>query len=185
MAFVESTMLPLGTQAPFFELLNVQDGKLFSLSEIINDVPTVLLFTCNHCPYVLHINAGLVALANEYMPQGVNFIAISSNDVTRYPQDAPELMRELAIQEKFPFPYLYDATQAVAQAYDAACTPDFYLFDNTLRLVYRGQMDGSRPNNGKPVTGSDLRDALDATLAGLPCSEIQRPSGGCGIKWFV
>jgi peroxiredoxin len=184
MAFVESTMLPLGTQAPYFDLLNVQDGKQFSLSEILTDMPTVIVFSCNHCPYVLHINAGLVALANEYMQKGVNFIVISSNDVIRYPQDSPELMHELAIAENYPFPYLYDATQAVAQAYDAACTPDFYVFDNNLRLVYRGQMDGSRPGNGKPVTGSDLRDALDATLEGLPCADLQRPSGGCGIKWL-
>jgi peroxiredoxin len=184
MAFVESAMLPLGTQAPYFELLNVQNNQTFSLSEINTETPTVIIFSCNHCPYVLHINAGLVALANEYMAKGVNFVVISSNDISRYPQDAPDLMRALALRENYPFPYLYDATQSVARAYDAACTPDFYLFDTSLRLVYRGQMDGSRPNNGKPVTGEDLRAALDATLDGLPCTDAQRPSGGCGIKWI-
>lgn len=185
MAFTESTMLPLGTIAPDFDLLDTVSGRNISLSAIQSDKATVVMFTCNHCPYVLHINQGLVAFANEYIAKGVSFVAISSNDVERYPQDAPDLMQKLAETEQYPFPYLYDDTQAVAKAYDAACTPDFYVFDGDLRLVYRGQMDDSRPSNGKPVTAADLRNALDATLAGAPCAELQRPSGGCGIKWRV
>ena len=184
MAFTESTMLPLGTIAPDFDLLDTVSGKNISLSALRSDKATVIVFSCNHCPYVLHINQGLVALANEYTAKGVQFVAISSNDASRYPQDAPDLMRTLALTEKYSFPYLYDPSQVVARAYDAACTPDFYVFDGGLRLVYRGQMDDSRPNNGKLVTGQDLRNALDATLSGAPCADLQRPSGGCGIKWL-
>ena len=143
------------------------------------------MFICNHCPFVKHVNQGIVSLANDYQDQGVSFIAISSNDVENYPQDGPELMKENALREGFPFPYLYDESQEVAKAYDAACTPDFYIFDQGLELVYRGQLDDSRPGNGLPVTGKDMREALDALLVGKPALEVQKPSIGCNIKWKV
>ena len=183
MSYTLSTMLPLGTIAPDFTLPDTVSGKDLSLSDIASDKATVIMFSCNHCPYVLHINEGLVELANEYQAVGVKFVAISSNDVDNYPQDSPELMKKLAEEVGYPFPYLYDATQKIAKAYDAACTPDFYVFNKDLRLVYRGQIDGSRPGSGKPVTGEDLRGALDAVLMGRPVAELQRPSGGCNIKW--
>ena len=183
MAFTESTMLPLGTKAPNFILLDTVSGKKLRLNALKSDKATVVMFLCNHCPYVVHVNAGIVALAKDYQPKGVNFIAISSNDVENYPADAPHLMTELAHQVGYTFPYLYDATQEVAKAYDAACTPDFYIFDGKMRLVYRGRIDGSRPKNDLPVTGEDLRRALDAVLNGLPVAEKQYPSGGCNIKW--
>lgn len=141
------------------------------------------MFICNHCPYVKHVNPELVRLANDYIQQGVNFIAISSNDVASHPEDAPDKMKELAAKEKFPFPYLYDETQDVAKAYDAACTPDFYIFDSNLKLVYRGQLDDSRPSNNVPLSGKDMRHALDNILAGQPVSPYQRPGIGCNIKW--
>jgi len=183
MSYTLSTMLPLGTIAPDFTLPDTVSGKDLSLSDIASDKATVIMFSCNHCPYVLHINEGLVELANEYQAVGVKFVAISSNDVDNYPQDSPELMKKLAEDVGYPFPYLYDATQKIAKAYDAACTPDFYVFNKDLRLVYRGQIDGSRPGSGKPVTGEDLRGALDAVLMGRPVVDLQRPSGGCNIKW--
>lgn len=183
MAFTESKMIELGTKAPDFKLPDTVSGKKLSFSDIRSDKATVVMFTCNHCPYVLHVNPELVRLAKDYQEKGVSFVAISSNDVDRYPDDSPEKMTELAKEVGYPFPYLYDETQEVAKAYDAACTPDFYVFDGDDKLAYRGRLDESRPNSGKPLTGKDLRAALDAVLAGKPVPEPQYPSGGCGIKW--
>ena len=183
MAFAESTMLPLGTKAPQFKLLDTVSGQTLSLDDMKSDKATVIMFLCNHCPYVLHVNAGIVALAKDYQAKGVRFIGINSNDAEKYPADAPDLMTELARNEGYTFPYLYDETQEVAKAYDAACTPDFYVFDGDMRLTYRGRIDGSRPKNDLPVTGVDLRAALDAILRGELVAENQYPSGGCNIKW--
>jgi peroxiredoxin len=183
MAAVPSNMLPLGTIAPEFELLDVVSGEQRRLSSLQSHKATVILFICNHCPYVKHVNKGLVKLANDYQSRGVAFVAISSNDVAAYPEDAPERMKEVAAEQGYSFPYLYDEDQSVAKAYQAACTPDFYVFDGDIKLVYRGQMDGSRPRNDVPVTGEDVRAALDAVLAGEPVAEEQRPSIGCNIKW--
>lgn len=183
MAFTESKMIELGTKAPDFKLPDTVSGEKLSFSNIRSDKATVVMFTCNHCPYVLHVNPELVRLAKDYQEKGVSFVAISSNDVDRYPDDSPEKMTELAKEVGYPFPYLYDETQEVAKAYDAACTPDFYVFDGHDKLAYRGRLDESRPNSGKPLTGKDLRAALDAVLAGKPVPEPQYPSGGCGIKW--
>lgn len=141
------------------------------------------MFICNHCPFVMHVNEALVTIANHYMDLGINFIAISSNDTTSYPQDSPEHMKIHAKEQHYPFPYLYDETQEVAKAYDAACTPDIYVFDNDLKLVYRGQLDDSRPGNSIPVTGKDLRHALECLLNNTPNTNTQKPSIGCNIKW--
>lgn len=184
MALTESNMLPLGTEAPDFALLDTVSGKEVSLDQIKSDKATVVMFTCNHCPYVLHINEELVRLTKEYMEKGVAFVAISSNDVENYPQDSPEKMNVLAKEVGYPFPYLYDATQVVAKAYDAACTPDFYVFDAELKLRYRGRLCASRPNTDVPVTGEDLRAAIDALLEGQAVTEKQYPSAGCNIKWL-
>lgn len=178
-----STMLPLGTRAPAFRLPDVVSGKTCSLEQLRGDHGTVILFVCNHCPYVKHINVGLVRAAREYQPRGIAFVAISSNDAMKYPEDAPERMKETAEQLGYPFPYLYDETQEVARAYQAACTPDLYLFDRDLACVYRGQFDDARPRNDVPVTGRDLRTAMEALLAGRPISPDQKPSVGCNIKW--
>lgn len=183
MAFTESTMLELGTQAPEFELPDTVSGKNIKLSDIKSDKATVVMFLCNHCPYVIHVNPEIVRLAKEYQAKGVSFVGISSNDVENYPQDGPDKMKELAAEVGYTFPYLYDSTQEVARAYDAACTPDFYVFDGDMTLVYRGRLDGSRPKNDLPLTGADLRAALDAVLAGESVNEKQYPSGGCNIKW--
>ncbi len=184
MAYTESNMLPLGTKAPDFTLPDTLSDRMLSLREMASPHATVIMFLCNHCPYVLHVNPEIVRLVKEYGPLGVSFIGISSNDATAYPDDAPDKMKEHAHAVGYTFPYLYDESQAVARAYDAACTPDFYVFDGDLRLAYRGQMDPSRPKrNPVPPTGEDLRTALDAVLAGHPAPEIQRPSGGCNIKW--
>jgi peroxiredoxin len=183
MALTESNMLDLGVEAPDFALLDTITGKEISLEDIKSDKATVVMFTCNHCPYVIHINKELVQLATEYQAKGVAFVAISSNDVEKYPQDGPEKMKALAAAEGYPFPYLYDATQVVAKSYDAACTPDFYVFDGEMALRYRGRLCASRPNTDVPVTGEDLRAALDALLAGKPVSDKQYPSAGCNIKW--
>ncbi|NND77775.1 MAG: thioredoxin family protein [Flavobacteriales bacterium] len=183
MALTESTMLPLGTIAPSFELLDTISDKRLSLDELKSEKATVIMFICNHCPYVIHVNEGLVTLANDYIPKGVSFIAISSNDVEKYHVDSPENMKAHAKDEGYPFPYLYDETQEVARAYDAACTPDFYVFDSGMQLAYRGRLDESRPNSGIPVSGKELRNALDAVLSGDKVSELQIPSMGCNIKW--
>jgi len=176
-------MLPLGTSAPDFSLYDTVTGEELSLEQARGEKATVVMFICNHCPFVIHVNEALVALANTYQKEGVGFIAISSNDVENYPQDAPDLMKETAQKLGYPFPYLYDKTQEVARAYDAACTPDFYLFDRNLSLVYRGQLDDSRPGNGIPVSGADLSRAMDQLLGGKEISMDQKPSIGCNIKW--
>jgi peroxiredoxin len=177
-----STMIPLGTQSPSFSLPDTE-GKVVSLDDY-SDIPALLvMFLCNHCPFVKHILPHFVELAGEYESRGVGIVGISSNDVSHYPDDAPEKMAELSKTMGFPFPYLYDESQQVAKAYGAACTPDFYLFDREHRLVYRGQMDDSRPGNGRPVTGTDLRTAIDAVLDGRSVSDDQKPSVGCNIKW--
>ncbi|NRB62803.1 MAG: thioredoxin family protein [Saprospiraceae bacterium] len=183
MAFKESNMLALGTKAPDFSLPDTISGKTVSFSDIQSNKATVVMFLCNHCPYVIHVNPEIVTLTQDYQPQGVNFVGISSNDVERYPADSPEKMKVLAEEVGYTFPYLYDESQEVAKQYDAACTPDFYLFDGEGRLAYRGRLDESRPKNDKPLTGADLRTALDAILNGLPITDKQYPSGGCGIKW--
>lgn len=183
MARTPSNMIPLGTSAPDFSLLDTTSGKTVSLDDLKSDKATVIMFICNHCPFVKHVDEQLVALANDYMTKGVSFIAISSNDVENYPQDGPELMKEEAEKLGYPFPYLYDASQEVAKAYDAACTPDFYIFDGALKCAYRGQLDDSRPGNSKPVTGNDLRAALDDILRGQSVAAPQIPSLGCNIKW--
>ncbi len=187
MALTESNMLPIGTVAPEFILLDTASDKQLSIRNLCSDKATVIMFICNHCPYVIHVKNELVKLAYDYKPKGVSFIAISSNDIQKYPQDGPEAMKVFAKESGFTFPYLYDETQEVARAYDAACTPDFYIFDGQKHLKYRGRLDDSRPRveNPKPVTGSDLRGALNAILANQMVSEIQYPSMGCNIKWKV
>lgn len=183
MAYTESNMLPLGTTAPNFQLPDTVSGKNLSFNEIAGNAATVVIFSCNHCPYVIHINPELVRLANDYLPKGVGFVAISANDVEKYPADAPDKMKMLAQTVGYPFPYLYDESQAVARAYDAACTPDIYVFDGKRKLAYRGRLDDSRPNSGTPLTGRDLRAALEAILAGDAPATKQYPSAGCNIKW--
>jgi peroxiredoxin len=183
MALTPSNMVPLGMEAPAFILRDVVTDAEKSLEELKSSVATVLMFICNHCPYVKHVNEELVRLANDYQPKEVSFIAISSNDVEDYPEDSPEEMKIHARKLGYPFPYLYDETQAVARAYDAACTPDFYVFDGRMRLAYRGQLDDSRPGNQVPLTGKDIRAALDDLIKGLPVNEHQVPSVGCNIKW--
>ena len=177
-----STMLPLGTTAPEFSLMNV-DGRTLSLADVAGPRGTVVMFICNHCPFVKHVADQLAALGRDYLPQGIGVVAISSNDVATHPADSPEQMVRESEERGYPFPYLFDETQEVAKAYHAACTPDFYLFDADRRLAYRGQLDESRPDSGIPVTGADLRRAVDAVLAGTPVPEPQRPSIGCNIKW--
>jgi peroxiredoxin len=175
-------MLPLGTKAPDFSLVNV-DGRTVSLADLAGKKALVVIFLCNHCPYVKHVADALARLTSDYLSKGVAVVGINSNDVANYPADSPEQMVAEAELRGYQFPYLYDETQEVAQAYRAACTPDFYLFDGAQRLVYRGQFDASRPDSGIPVTGADLRAAIDAVLAGREPSAEQRPSVGCNIKW--
>jgi peroxiredoxin len=182
MVAVNSTMLPLGTQAPDFRLPD-PSGIIVSLADFERAPALLVVFMCNHCPYVKHIRAGLAKLARDYRPRDVVAVGINSNDVATYPADSPAKMAEEAASAGYVFPYLYDETQAVAKAYRAACTPDFYLFDQDQRLVYRGQFDDSRPGNGIPVTGKDLRAALDAVLAGKRVAPNQKASIGCNIKW--
>jgi len=176
-------MLPLGTVAPDFKLLDTQSDKRYALHDLKGKKGTLIMFICNHCPYVIHVNPMITEIARTYQKKGIALIAISSNDVLKYPQDAPDLMKKVAIKENYTFPYLYDETQAVAKAYDAACTPDFYLFDAHLYLVYRGQLDHSRPGNTIPLTGVDLKNALNHLLAHTAIPAIQKPSMGCNIKW--
>lgn len=184
MAYTLSNMIPLGTLAPDFTLPEPATGKDVRLSDIPAGKATVVMFLCNHCPYVLYINPEIVRIVEAYAPQGVSFVGINSNDAEAHPDDAPETMGAHAEAVGYTFPYLFDATQEVARQYDAACTPDFYIFDGERKLVYRGQLDESRPKrNPVPATGSDLRAALDAVLKGTPVAEVQRPSGGCNIKW--
>jgi len=182
MAVTPSTMLALGTEASRFSLPDT-NGRTVSLADFKGRPALLMMFICNHCPYVKHVRHELARLGRDYQAKGVAIVAISSNDAAEYPDDSPERMREEKQQAGYTFPYLYDASQEVARAYRAACTPDFYLFNADRRLVYRGQMDGSRPGNDVPVTGADLRAALDALLAGRAVSADQRPSMGCNIKW--
>ena len=183
MVAVNSTMLPLGTAAPDFQLPDT-NGKTVSLSHF-KGKPLVVMFICNHCPYVKVIRHGLAQLAKDYQQRGVAFVGINSNDALNYPADGPVEMVKEVRDVGYTFPYLFDETQAVAQSYRAACTPDFFVFDKQHRLVYRGQFDDSRPGNGMPVTGNDLRVALDAVLAGREPSANQKPSIGCNIKWMT
>ena len=183
MAATPSSMVPIGFKAPEFKLLDTVSNTQKSLNELKSDMATVIMFICNHCPFVKHVNDQLVKLAMDYQPKGISFIAISSNDADNYPEDSPEKMKEYAASLNYPFPYLYDKTQDVAKSYDAACTPDFYIFDKDKKCVYRGQLDDSRPGNGKPVTGLDIRNALDNILSGREVSKNQLPSIGCNIKW--
>ncbi len=183
MAMTPSNMLPLGTVAPNFHLIDTVSDTTIGLNEVKGIKGTMIMFICNHCPFVIHVNPEISKMAKEYQSQGIQFIAISSNDVVNYPQDGPDLMRQVAQREDYSFPYLYDATQEVAKAYDAACTPDFYLFDHDLQLRYRGQLDDSRPGNGISLSGSDLRHAMDALLNNTDINAIQKPSIGCNIKW--
>lgn len=178
-----STMLPLGTPAPDFSLLNV-DSKTVSLADFADAKALVVIFMCNHCPFVKHLAPALAEFGRECQAKGVAVVAISSNDVANYPDDSPEQMVHEAENRGYTFPYLYDEDQSVAQAYKAACTPDFYVFDSEKKLAYRGQFDASRPGNEVPVTGSDLRQAVDAVVAGQPVPEPQMPSIGCNIKWI-
>lgn len=182
MARTPSTMLELGTPAPDFSLPEPATGKFVSLGDF-RGRPLVVVFICNHCPYVLHIAAKLAEIAREFQQRDVEFVAINSNDVTNYPDDSPEKMPAMSEGYGFTFPYLYDESQEVAKAYRAACTPDFYLFDADHRLSYRGQFDDSRPRNDDPITGADLSDAIKALLAMMPPLEEQKPSLGCNIKW--
>lgn len=176
-------MMPLGTPAPDFCLPDTVSGKEVCLPEVRGEVATVVMFICNHCPFVKHIQDELVRLGQEYPARGVSLVAISSNDADQYPEDSPQNMKALAVSLGYAFPYLYDETQQVARRYDAACTPDIFVFDEALECAYRGQLDGSRPGNGIPVTGEDLRSALDALLIGQIVDPVQKPSVGCNIKW--
>lgn len=182
MALTPSTMLPLGTSAPDFKLPDT-DGKTVSLADFKGAPALLVAFICNHCPFVKHVCHELARLGKEYQGKGVAVVGISANDVTTHPDDSPTMMAREKAEVGYTFPYLYDESQQVAHAYKAACTPDFFVFDKDQKLVYRGQLDGSRPGNPVPVTGTDLRTALDAVLAGKPVSEEQRPSIGCNIKW--
>ncbi|MCC5830421.1 MAG: thioredoxin family protein [Phycisphaeraceae bacterium] len=182
MALTPSTMLPLGTEAPPFTLKDT-DGRQVSLDDFATSQALLVMFICNHCPFVKHIAPQLATLGKEYQAKGVGVVAINSNDVEKYPDDSPEKMAEEKKARGYTFPYLLDRTQEVAKAYGAACTPDFYLFDGDRKLVYRGQLDDSRPDSGIPVTGKDLRQAMDALLTGTPVPDEQKPSMGCNIKW--
>ena len=182
MALTPSTMLPLGTRAPVFSL-PATDGSVCSLQQFADSRLLLVMFICNHCPFVKHVQHELVRLAHDYQSSGVAFVAINSNDTIAYPADNMQAMRAEAAAVGYPFLYLLDESQQVARAYEAACTPDFFLYDSARRLVYRGQFDASRPKSDIPVTGSDLRAALDAVLAGQAPSATQKPSIGCNIKW--
>lgn len=183
MAMVESTMLSLGTQAPDFSLPDVVSGKTVTLDSFAEANALLVMFICQHCPFVKHVQAELARIGQDYRPKGLGIVAISANSVETHPQDAPEHLKAMAEQLGFNFPFCYDESQEVAKHYTAACTPDFFLFDGDRRLVYRGQLDDSRPSNGVPVTGQDLRAALDQVLAHEPVPEAQKPSVGCNIKW--
>ncbi len=183
MSLTPTKPIPLGFDAPEFSLPDVVNGKMISFKDIRGEKGTLVMFICNHCPYVIHVMDELIRLGNDYLPKGIGIVAISSNDVINYPQDHPEKMKELALSKSFPFLYLYDESQDVAKAYDAVCTPDFNLFDADGKCVYRGQIDGSRPGSDVPVNGKDMREALNLVLAGKQVPEVQIPSQGCNIKW--
>jgi len=178
-----SVMLPLGTMAPPFALRDVVSGKICSLDSFTGKSALLVMFICRHCPYVVHVEQEIAKIGHDYRNSNLGMVAISSNDSSRYPDDAPPRLKEMAMRLGFAFPFCVDDTQEVAKAYRAACTPDFYLFDSDRRLVYRGQLDESRPGNNKPVTGRDLRAAIDAVLAGNPVNSSQKASVGCSIKW--
>lgn len=183
MALKGSTMLPLGTPLPHFTLPDVRTNKVISPETFAEKEGLLVMFICRHCPYVIHVQEELGRLGRDYQHTRMGIVAISSNDVKNYPQDAPVRLKEMAEALRLPFPYCYDETQSVAKLFTAACTPDFFLFNGERKLVYRGQLDDSRPGNGKPVTGRDLRSAMDAVLNGKPVTETQQPSAGCNIKW--
>lgn len=183
MVLLPSNMMPLGSKAPDFKLPDTVTGENVALDDIKSDIATVILFLCNHCPYVIHIRDKIAEVAREYQEKGIQFVAISANDADEYPADGPDQMKQVAEEVGFTFPYLYDKTQAVARAYDAACTPDIFIFDKDLTCVYRGRFDAASPGNNKPVTGQDLSQALDCLLAGDPIPHDQTPSMGCSIKW--
>ncbi|MBS7255896.1 thioredoxin family protein [Flavobacterium branchiicola] len=183
MARTPSNMIPLGTIAPEFYLKDTNSNNIYSFEDLKGSKGTLVIFMCNHCPFVLHVITEIVMIANDYRVQGLGIVAISSNDIEKYPEDSPEMMTEFAFKNKIDFPYLFDETQEIAKAYEAACTPDFFLFDNQDRLFYRGQLDDSRPGNGIPLSGNDLRSAIDALIYNRTLSEIQKPSIGCNIKW--
>ena len=183
MVLTPTTKIALGFQAPEFDLWNPLTSKMENLETLKSDTVTVIVFMCNHCPYVVHILDGLVKLANDYLPKGISIIGINSNDVSNYPDDSPDKMVELIEDNQIPFPYLYDETQEVAKAYHAACTPDFSVFNGDMNCVYRGQLDDSRPGSDIPVTAQDIRNVLDAILQGEEFNMVQKPSIGCNIKW--
>lgn len=183
MAKTESTMRELGAAAPAFELSDTASGRTVTFDDIAGVKATVVMFICNHCPFVKHILDGLVAFGDDYRGDDVGIVAISSNDASSHPEDAPDRMKELAEERDFPFPYLYDESQDVARAYDAACTPDFFVFDADRRLAYRGRFDAATPGNTEPVTGAELRTAVDALVRGERPPDEQHPSVGCNIKW--
>ena len=183
MARVPSMMIPLNSRAPDFILPEVVNELIFSLQQMKGKTATVIVFICNHCPFVKNINPQLIQLAHDYANEGVHVIAISSNDVMQYPEDGPQNMKKIAQQLKYPFPYLFDETQEVAKAYNAACTPDFFIYDSNLLLTYRGQLDDSRPGNDIPVSGKDIRAALASMINGDPVTTNQKPGIGCSIKW--
>ena len=183
MAATESRMLALGTAAPDFRLPDVVSGDIISLDTFVDKKALLVMFICRHCPFVVHVKKQLARLGKDYAGKSTGIVAISSNDAGGYPEDAPASLKEMAVELGFRFPFCYDETQEVAKAYSAACTPDFFLFDEQRKLVYRGQLDGSRPGNSVPVNGSDLRAAIDAVLAGGSVNPKQTPSMGCNIKW--
>ena len=183
MARTPSVMIPLGFKAPAFELLDVKTDQIIKSEDLFGIKGTLIMFICNHCPFVKHINEQIVQIANDYKNSGIKLIAISSNDIINYPEDSPVEMKKVAIKEKFIFPYLFDETQIVAKSYDAACTPDFFIFNNSKKLVYRGQLDDSRPGNNIDVTGIDIRNALDSLINLKKVNPVQKPSIGCNIKW--
>ena len=183
MAQTPSNMLPLGTLAPEFSLIDKVSNTVKTYMDIKGNKGTVVMFICNHCPYVLHVIEEIIRISNDYRVEGIGFVAISSNDVEKYPADAPDKMTEFAYQNKFSFPYLYDESQEIAKNYDAACTPDFYLFNQQDKLIYRGQLDDSRPKNNISLSGTDLRNAIDSLLYNRVINNEQKPSIGCNIKW--
>ena len=183
MARTPSNMVNLGNKAPDFKLINTINDELITSDTIFNKNGTIIMFICNHCPFVVHVLDEIISISEEYF-QNISFIAISSNDIVNYPEDSPKLMKKLAIDKQFTFPYLYDENQEVAKKFDAACTPDFFLYDKNKKLVYRGQLDDSRPGNNIPVTGKDLRNAIVSLIEGKEIDKNQKPSIGCNIKWI-
>jgi peroxiredoxin len=183
MAIESLSSIPLGTPAPDFSLTDVVDGRRVALASLPTAQALLVMFICRHCPYVVRVREEILRIARQYQPHGVSFVAICSNDATSYPDDSPGKLREMAVDQKFPFPLLYDETQEVARAYDAQCTPDFFLYDSRRRLAYHGRLDESTPGNGLAVTGREMREALDAVLGGRQAPVAQKPSIGCSIKW--